>query len=73
MAIIQNLFRIRIAEQARPDDQFLALFSGQVVELLPEDSVWDRLIRIESAPGAARRLCFGFFSRIPNPNLSGKK
>ena len=54
MAAIQNLFRIRIAEQAQPDDQFLALFSGKVVELLPESNLWDRLIKIESAPGGGK-------------------
>ena len=62
MAIIQNLFRIRISEQAQPDDQFLALFSGQVVELLPVSSLWDRLIKIESAPGGGKTSILRLFT-----------
>ena len=62
MAIIQNLFRLRIAEQAQPDDQFLALFSGHVVELLPANSLWDRLIKIESAPGGGKTSLLRLFT-----------
>ena len=62
MAIIQNLFRLRIAEQAQSDDQFLALFSGQVVELLPANSLWDRLIKIESAPGGGKTSLLRLFT-----------
>ena len=62
MASVQNLFRIRMAEQAQPDDQFLALFSGQVVELLPESTLWDRLIKIESAPGGGKTSLLRLFT-----------
>ena len=62
MVTIQNLFRLRIAEQAQPDDQFLALFSSQVVELLPENSLWDRLIKIESAPGGGKTSLLRLFT-----------
>lgn len=67
MPVIQNLFKIRIAEQAQLDDQFLALFSGQVVELLPRDALWDRLIRLESAPGGGKTSLLRLFTP---PSLS---
>lgn len=62
MAVIQNLFRIRTAEQAQADTQFLTLFSGRVVKQLPEDDIWDRLIRIESAPGGGKTSLLRLFT-----------
>ena len=62
MAAIENLFRIRTAEQAQGDSEFLALFSGRVVKALPATDVWDRLVRIESAPGGGKTSLLRLFT-----------
>lgn len=58
----RNLFRLRMAEQAQTDDQFLALFSSRVVELLREGQIWDRLVRFESAPGGGKTSLLRLFT-----------
>ena len=62
MPVIQNLFRVRTAEQAQADTQFLTLFSGSVVKKLPKSDIWDRLIRIESAPGGGKTSLLRLFT-----------
>ena len=64
MSAIENLFRIRTAEQAQTDNQFLALFSGGVVKALPANDVWDRLVRIESAPGGGKTSLLRLFTPL---------
>jgi hypothetical protein len=62
MATPRNLFRLRTAEQAQADDQFLALFSSRVIDLFKEEQVWDRLVRIESAPGGGKTSLLRLFT-----------
>src|SRR5438552_3105439 len=62
MAVPRNLFRLRTAEQAQTDDQFLALLSARVVELLNEGQIWNRLVRLESAPGGGKTSLLRLFT-----------
>lgn len=62
MAPPRNFFRLRTAEQSQTDDQFLALFSSKVVDLLDGEQVWDRLVRFESAPGGGKSSLLRLFS-----------
>lgn len=62
MATPRNLFRLRTAEQAQADDQFLALFSSRVVDLFKDEQIWDRLVRIESAPGSGKTSLLRLFT-----------
>ena len=54
MPVSRNPFLIRTAEQSESDDQFLNLFSLAVLDLLPEDGSWNRLLPIVSAPGGGK-------------------
>lgn len=65
MTTPRNFFRLRTAEQAQTDDQFLALFSSQVVDLLRGEHIWDRLVRIESAPGGGKTSLLRLFTPGP--------
>ena len=52
----RNPFLIRTAEQSESyesDDQFMNLFGLAVLDILPEDGSWNRLLQIEF--GARRR------------------
>ena len=62
MATPRNLFRLRTAEQAQTDDQFLALFSSRVVDHFNDEHIWDRLVRIESAPGGGKTSLLRLFT-----------
>ena len=52
MPASRNPFLIRTAEQAESDDQFLSLFSLEVLDVLPEDGSWNRSFPIQWAPGS---------------------
>ena len=61
----RNPFLIRTAEQsdsAESDDQFLNLFGLGVLDILPEDGSWDRLMQIESAPGGGKSTLLRLFT-----------
>ena len=58
----QNPFRMRASEQATSDDQFLSLVGPHVLEILPPDQLWDRLVIIESAPGAGKTTILRLFT-----------
>ena len=61
MTTPRNFFRLRTAHQTQSDDLFLALFSSRVVDLLDGDYVWDRLVRLESAPGGGKSSLLRLF------------
>ena len=53
----RNPFLIRTAEQSESsesDDQFMSLFGLAVLDILPEDGSWNRLMEIQSAPGGGK-------------------
>lgn len=57
----QNPFRLRASEQATSDD-FLSLVGPLVLDMLPKDELWDRLVIIESAPGAGKTTILRLFT-----------
>ena len=57
-----NPFRLRASEQATRDEQFLSLVGPHVLDMLPADQLWDRLIIIESAPGAGKTTILRLFT-----------
>ena len=62
MPASRNPFYIRMAEQSESDDQFLSLFSLTVLDLLPEDGSWNRLLPIELPPGAGKSTLLRLFT-----------
>ena len=62
MPASRNPFFTRTAEQSESDDQFLNLFSVTVLDLLPEDGSWNRLLPIESAPGSGKSTLLKLFT-----------
>ena len=58
----QNPFRLRASEQATGEDQFLSLVGPHVLDMLPADRLWDRLVIIESAPGAGKTTILRLFT-----------
>ena len=58
----QNPFRLRASEQATIEDQFLSLVGPDALDLLPKDQLWDRLVIIESAPGAGKTTILRLFT-----------
>lgn len=62
MPASRNPFYIRTAEQAETEEQFLNLFSLDVLSVLPEDGSWNRLLRIESAPGGGKSTLLRLFT-----------
>ena len=61
----RNPFLIRTAEQSESyesDDQFMNLFGLAVLDILPEDGSWNRLLQIESAPGGGKSTLLRLFT-----------
>ena len=61
----RNPFLIRTAEQSESsesDDQFMNLFGLAVLDILPEDGSWNRLLRIESPPGGGKSTLLRLFT-----------
>ena len=62
MPASRNPFLIRTAEQAESDDQFLSLFSLEVLDVLPEDGSWNRSFPIQWAPGSGKSTLLRLFT-----------
>lgn len=58
----RNPFRMRLSEQIESDATFLRLFGPGVLDLLPEDNVWDRVQIFRSAPGGGKTSLFRVFT-----------
>ena len=61
----RNPFLIRTAEQSESsesDDQFMNLFGLAVLDILPEDGSWNRLMEIQSAPGGGKSTLLRLFT-----------
>lgn len=61
----RNPFLIRTAEQSESsesDDQFMNLFGLAVLDVLPEDGSWNRLMEIQSAPGGGKSTLLRLFT-----------
>ena len=62
MTIARNPFKLRASEQATNEHDFLALFGARIVDILPRDELWNRLIILASAPGAGKTTLLRLFS-----------
>ena len=58
----RNPFLIRTAEQSESDDQFLSLFGLAVLDRIPEDGSWNRLLPIVSSPGGGKSTLLRLFT-----------
>ena len=61
----RNPFLIRTAEQSESSessDQFMNLFGLAVLDILPEDGSWNRLMEIESPPGGGKSTLLRLFT-----------
>lgn len=54
MSYVPNPFKARLAEQQRDVGQFVRTFGAGMLDVLPEDELWNRLLVIRSAPGAGK-------------------
>lgn len=67
--MLRNPFRLRASEQATREDHFLSLVGPFVLEILPADQLWDRLVIIESAPGAGKTTILRLFTPLSLTSL----
>ena len=58
----RNPFRIQTSEQSSTQEDFLSLFGSEVLEVLPRDGLWDRLVILEAAPGAGKSTILRLFT-----------
>ena len=58
----RNPFRIRTSEQSSTQEEFISLFGSEVLDLLPRDGLWDRMMILEAAPGAGKSTILRLFS-----------
>ena len=58
----RNPFRIQTSEQSSTQEEFLSLFGSEVLELLPQSGLWDRLLILEAAPGAGKSTILRLFT-----------
>ena len=73
MPASRNPFFIRTAEQSESDDQFLSLFSLSVLDLLPEDGSWNRLLPIELPPGAGKSTLLRLFTPTVLTSIANRR
>ena len=58
----RNPFRIQTSEQSSPQEEFLSLFGSEVLDLLPQNTLWDRMLVLEAAPGAGKSTMLRLFT-----------
>ena len=58
----RNPFRIQTSEQSSTQEDFLSLFGSEVLDFLPRDGLWDRLVILEAAPGAGKSTILRLFT-----------
>ena len=58
----RNPFRIQTSEQSSTQEEFLSLFGSEVLGLLPQFGLWDRLVILEAAPGAGKSTILRLFT-----------
>ena len=73
MPASRNPFFIRTAEQTESVDQFLNLFSVAVLDFLPEDGSWNRLLRIQTAPGWGKSTLLRLFTPTVLTNVASAR
>ncbi len=73
MPASRNPFFVRTAEQTESDDQFLSLFSMAVLDFLPEDGSWNRLLPIETPPGSGKSTLLRLFTPTVLTSISNAR
>lgn len=58
----RNPFAMRASENIIPETDFLRLFAGGVIELLPRDDAWNKVHFFVSAPGGGKTSLFRVLS-----------
>jgi len=58
----RNPFKIRASEYIESDEMFVRLFSPGVLDMLEEDSLWDKPQVIRSAPGGGKTTLLRLFT-----------
>lgn len=58
----RNPFHLRASEQIESDATFLRLFGPGVLDLLPQDGLWDRVQIFRSAPGGGKTSLLRLFT-----------
>jgi len=58
----RNPFRVQTSEQAANQEEFLSLFGSDVLEVLPKDGLWNRLLILEAASGAGKSTILRLFT-----------
>ena len=65
----RNPFRLRASEQIETDAMFIRLFEPSMLELLPQEGLWDRPQILRSAPGAGKTSLLRLFTPTALLNL----
>lgn len=58
----RNPFRLRAAEHIDYDATFLRLFGPGILDLLPQDQLWNKLLQLRSAPGGGKTSLMRLFT-----------
>ena len=62
MDINKNPFHVRTSEQVGSDTRFLGLFGPSVLQALPDEKLWNRLMIYRSTPGAGKTSILRLFT-----------
>jgi len=62
MEINRNPFHVRTSEQVGSDTRFLGLFGPSVLQTLPDEKLWSRLMIFRSTPGAGKTSILRLFT-----------
>lgn len=62
MTQLRNPFRIRTSERIDSDELFLRMFGPGVLDLLPNDDLWSKILVLRSAPGGGKTSLLRVFS-----------
>lgn len=65
----RNPFRLRASEQIETDAMFIRLFEPSMLELLPQEGLWNRPQILRSAPGAGKTSLLRLFTPTALLNL----
>jgi hypothetical protein len=65
----RNPFRLRASEQIETEAMFIRLFEPSMLELLPQEGLWDRPQILRSAPGAGKTSLLRLFTPTALLNL----
>lgn len=62
MTQLRNPFRIRTSERIDSEELFLRMFGPGVLDLLPKDDLWTKILVLRSAPGGGKTSLLRIFT-----------